>query len=154
MEDEERKKKKWENSRRAWWGVKFNFKVFLVIQKLLAENRSSKYLTFSFQNNPKTLSSCTIFLLFCQHYTSLSSCFLPMLLLSQINQGTSPCDDYFATETGSDPFKSIQSPFILIGGRLVKLLSCGLALGGIWLTFLKELPFWYKFLRSTKAECQ
>lgn len=54
-----------------------------------------------------------------------------MLLLSQINQSTSPGGHYFATETGSDPFKSIQSPFILIGGGLVKLLPYRLALGGI-----------------------
>lgn len=43
--DEERKRKKWANSRRAWSKGKLSFKVFLVIQNLFAEDRFFEYLT-------------------------------------------------------------------------------------------------------------
>lgn len=45
-EEEERKEKKREDGRSTWWGGKFSFKVFLVIQELLAEARSFDYTIF------------------------------------------------------------------------------------------------------------
>lgn len=81
-EDREEEEKKWENNRRAWWGDSSVLKILSHSESFRWRQSLQTCSTLSFQNN-QTLSSCTYFLLFCQHYTFLSSCFLSTLLLSQ-----------------------------------------------------------------------
>lgn len=124
-----------------------SFKVFAVIQNLFAEDRFFKYLTH-FLSRTILRDWIVAWVFFCFANTAPPSLLIlyrslePILRISptwKSQHRTIPLSLKQIWTPLHLPNPLWHLPFLV---RLVKLLPCGLALGGIWSIWLEEVSFW------------